>query len=68
MARRLSPSQWEYFRLHHLEDVPIEDIRRFETEFLDHVERNNSGALTAIRETGQLADDTVASGFSRKGR
>lgn len=27
-ARRLSPSQWEYFRLHHLEDVPIERIAR----------------------------------------
>jgi len=27
-ARRLSPSQWEYFRLHHLEDMPIEDIAR----------------------------------------
>lgn len=27
-ARELSPSQWEYFRLHHLEDVPIEDIAR----------------------------------------
>lgn len=27
-ARRLSPSQWEYFRLHHLEDISIEDIAR----------------------------------------
>jgi RNA polymerase sigma-70 factor (ECF subfamily) len=27
-ARQLSPSQWEYFRLHHLENVPIEDIAR----------------------------------------
>ena len=27
-ARDLSPSQWEYFRLHHLEDVPIEEIAR----------------------------------------
>jgi RNA polymerase sigma-70 factor (ECF subfamily) len=27
-ARQLSPSQWEYFRLHHLEHVPIEDIAR----------------------------------------
>lgn len=27
-AQLLSPSQWEYFRLHHLEDVPIEDIAR----------------------------------------
>jgi RNA polymerase sigma-70 factor (ECF subfamily) len=27
-ARELTPAQWEYFRLHHLEDVPIEDIAR----------------------------------------
>ena len=27
-AQQLSPSQWEYFRLHHLEDVPIQDIAR----------------------------------------
>ena len=27
-AQQLSPSQWEYFRLHHLEDVPIDDIAR----------------------------------------
>lgn len=27
-AQNLSPSQWEFFRLHHLEDVPIEDIAR----------------------------------------
>jgi F-type H+-transporting ATPase subunit alpha len=42
-----------------LDDVPLEDIRRFETEFLDHLERNNEGLLTAIRETGELADDTL---------
>jgi RNA polymerase sigma-70 factor (ECF subfamily) len=27
-AQQLSPSQWEYFRLHHLEDVRIDDIAR----------------------------------------
>jgi F-type H+-transporting ATPase subunit alpha len=40
-----------------LDDVPVADIRRFENEFLDHVERNQSGLLTSIRETGQLDDD-----------
>ncbi|XVQ12421.1 F0F1 ATP synthase subunit alpha [Spirillospora sp. CA-255316] len=40
-----------------LDDVPVEDIRRFETEFLDHLDRNESGLLTSIRETGQLDDD-----------
>jgi RNA polymerase sigma-70 factor (ECF subfamily) len=27
-AQQLTPSQWEYFRLHHLEDVSIKDIAR----------------------------------------
>jgi DNA-directed RNA polymerase specialized sigma24 family protein len=27
-APQPTPSQWEYFRLHHLEDVPIDDIAR----------------------------------------
>jgi RNA polymerase sigma-70 factor (ECF subfamily) len=27
-AQQLSPVQWESFRLHHLEDVPIDDIAR----------------------------------------
>ncbi|MFI0447138.1 F0F1 ATP synthase subunit alpha [Actinomadura sp. 6N118] len=40
-----------------LDDVPVEDVRRFETDFLDYIERNESGLLTSIRETGQLDDD-----------
>ncbi|MQY06828.1 F0F1 ATP synthase subunit alpha [Actinomadura macrotermitis] len=40
-----------------LDEVPVEDIRRFEAEFLDHLERTNGGLLTGIRETGQLTDD-----------
>ncbi|MEV4252018.1 F0F1 ATP synthase subunit alpha [Spirillospora sp. NPDC049652] len=40
-----------------LDDVPVEDIRRFEADFLDHLERQHGGMLTAIRETGQLSDD-----------
>ncbi|MFI6518599.1 F0F1 ATP synthase subunit alpha [Spirillospora sp. NPDC050679] len=40
-----------------LDDVPVADIRRFELDFLDYVERNHSGVLTGIRETGQLSDD-----------
>jgi F-type H+/Na+-transporting ATPase subunit alpha len=43
----------------HLDDVPVDDIRRFETEFLDFVQRNQAGIYDAIRETGGLADDTV---------
>ncbi|MFI0351360.1 F0F1 ATP synthase subunit alpha [Actinomadura sp. 9N407] len=40
-----------------LDDVPVADIRRFENEFLEHVERTEAGLLTSIRETGQLSDD-----------
>jgi F-type H+-transporting ATPase subunit alpha len=43
-----------------LDDVPVEDIRRFETEFLDYLRRQNGGLLTAIRETKNLTDDNVA--------
>ncbi|HEX9623430.1 MAG TPA: F0F1 ATP synthase subunit alpha [Streptosporangiaceae bacterium] len=42
-----------------LDDVPLEDIRRFEDEFLDHVSRSQPGIYDAIRETGDLSDDTV---------
>jgi F-type H+/Na+-transporting ATPase subunit alpha len=43
-----------------LDDVPVEDIRRFEAEFLDHVGTTHAGILDVIRETKQLGDDTVA--------
>ncbi|WP_026818027.1 F0F1 ATP synthase subunit alpha [Arthrobacter castelli] len=43
----------------HLDDVPVEDIRRFESEFLDHL-KHSSSLLTTIRETGKLDDDTLA--------
>jgi F-type H+/Na+-transporting ATPase subunit alpha len=42
-----------------LDDVPVEDIRKFESEFLDHLRRNDI-ALPGIRETGKLDDDTKA--------
>ncbi|MFG2016488.1 F0F1 ATP synthase subunit alpha [Actinomadura geliboluensis] len=44
-----------------LDDVPVADIRRFEREFLDYIEREEGGMLTAIRETGQLSDDGLTS-------
>ncbi|GAA4634861.1 F0F1 ATP synthase subunit alpha [Actinoallomurus vinaceus] len=43
-----------------LDDVPIEDIRRFEDELLDHVKRNQSGLLDNIRESGKFDDDAIA--------
>jgi F-type H+/Na+-transporting ATPase subunit alpha len=42
-----------------LDDVPIEDVRRFEREFLDYLHRSNDGLLTAIRETKDLTDDNI---------
>jgi len=42
-----------------LDDVPVEDILRFEREFLDYLGRN-SEALNTLRSTNVLDDDTVA--------
>jgi len=42
-----------------LDDVPVEDIDRFENEFLDYVQRSHSGIYDAIRETGELSEDTT---------
>jgi F-type H+-transporting ATPase subunit alpha len=44
-----------------LDVVPVGDIRRFESEFLDYLSRGDSGALDAIRTSLKLEDDTVAS-------
>jgi len=41
-----------------LDDVPVEDVGRFEAEFLDFVQREHAGIYDAIRETGALSDDT----------
>jgi F-type H+-transporting ATPase subunit alpha len=42
-----------------LDDVPVEDIGRFESEFLDYLRRDSGGILAAIRETKDLSDDSV---------
>ena len=42
-----------------LDDVPVEDILRFEREFLDYLGRNTK-VLTTLRDTNVLDDDTVA--------
>ena len=43
----------------YLDTVPVEDILRFEREFLEYLERNST-ALQTLRETNVLDDDTVA--------
>jgi F-type H+-transporting ATPase subunit alpha len=45
----------------HLDDVPVDDVSRFESEFLDSLKRNNAGILDSIRETSDLSDDTASS-------
>jgi F-type H+/Na+-transporting ATPase subunit alpha len=42
-----------------LDDVPVDDIDRFEDEFLDYLQRSHAGIYDAIRETGDLSDDTT---------
>jgi F-type H+-transporting ATPase subunit alpha len=43
-----------------LDDVPVEDIRRFDAEFLDHLERSKPEVFDAIRSTSDLSDDTIS--------
>jgi len=42
-----------------LDEVPVRDVLRFESELLDYL-RRNTAILTTIRETNNLADDTTA--------
>ena len=42
-----------------LDEVPVEDVLRFESELLEHLRRNTK-ILTTIRETNNLTDDTKA--------
>jgi F-type H+-transporting ATPase subunit alpha len=40
-----------------LDAVPVADIGRFESEFLDYLGRSHADVLGAIRETGKFEDD-----------
>ena len=42
-----------------LDDVPVGDIRRFETEFLDYIARERKGIFDAIVATNNLEDATI---------
>jgi F-type H+-transporting ATPase subunit alpha len=42
-----------------LDDVPVEDIRRFDAEFLDHVDRNHGAIYETIRSTTDLSDESI---------
>jgi F-type H+-transporting ATPase subunit alpha len=41
----------------HLDDIPVQDIRRFEAEFLTFVESNHSQVFASIRDTKDLTSD-----------
>jgi F-type H+-transporting ATPase subunit alpha len=43
-----------------LDDVPVEDIRRFDSEFLGFIERAKPEVFETIRSTTDLSDDTVS--------
>ncbi len=42
-----------------LDEVPVEDVLRFESELLDHLRRNTS-ILTTIRDSNKLEPDTTS--------
>jgi F-type H+-transporting ATPase subunit alpha len=43
----------------YLDDVPLEDIRRFEQDFLENLRRSHEGILASIRESNDLSEDAV---------
>jgi F-type H+/Na+-transporting ATPase subunit alpha len=43
----------------YLDDVPVEDVSRFETDFLDYLRRSHAGVLQTIRESLAMTEDTV---------
>jgi F-type H+-transporting ATPase subunit alpha len=43
----------------YLDDVLVEDVSRFEHDFLDYLRREQAGILQTIRESRDLADDTA---------
>jgi len=43
-----------------LDRVPVDDVLRFEREFLDYLRRSHADVLGAIKATNDLSDDTSA--------
>ncbi|GAA3744930.1 F0F1 ATP synthase subunit alpha [Salinactinospora qingdaonensis] len=42
-----------------LDEVPVEDVRRFESDFLDYLSREHAPILDTIRESGKFEDETA---------
>ncbi len=43
-----------------LDKVPVSEVRRFESEFLDYIARSETGVFDGIRTSRTLGDDAVA--------
>jgi F-type H+-transporting ATPase subunit alpha len=43
-----------------MDSIPVADVRRFESEFLDFVARERSSIMDVISNTRELSDDTVS--------
>ena len=43
----------------HLDSVPVADVRRFETEFIDHLRGSHDGILEDIRESKKLSEEAA---------
>ncbi len=43
----------------YFDDVPVEDVSRFETDFLEYVGREHAGVLENIRESEKFEDETA---------
>jgi F-type H+-transporting ATPase subunit alpha len=41
----------------YLDDLPVEDVRRFERELHDYFQTRHADLLAQIRDTGQLPDE-----------
>jgi F-type H+-transporting ATPase subunit alpha len=42
-----------------LDEVPVEDIRRFEAEFLQYLDSNHADLLGEVRETRDMSDANI---------
>ena len=43
----------------YMDDVPLEQVGRFEAELLDHLRSRNSGIGDTIRDSGKLEEETI---------
>ena len=43
----------------HLNDIELDDVKRFEEEFLSYLETNYASTLEDIRDSGELSDEIV---------